>query len=935
MILMTTFLMTFNFFLKRLFLNLTEIFKPNLFCNGFRSKFILLLCILEILWTMPTPEEIVKKKREILELLDQTCQKCPEEIAIQRNDKTITYALLDTLANQLANCLIANQLPKGSIIAVMLDDRINIIIALIGILRAGCVFVPLDPEFPEKRLRHIVKELSPDGFITQTHRRIVANMTDKKTRLLNLEGNQSADKAEQIIPIIEVLNSFSAEKPSVSIDNEAMCYIYHTSGSTGTPKGIAGRLKSISHFIRWEIETFNVSQGWRISQFTMPTFDAFLRDVFVALCAGGTICIPPENNKLLDSQTLLDWIDKQQINLIHCVPALFKIMVASALDSEKLKSLQYILMAGEVLPVSDVKTWMETYERKIQLVNLYGASETTMVKFYHLVQESDVERGFIPIGQPMKGAKAIILDDNQELCPQGIIGELYIRTPYLTQGYYNKPELTQAVFVPNPFSQNPDDLIYKTGDLARVLSDGHFQFIGRKDNQVKIRGIRVELGEIEKVLIHHRLIKNAVVLFREDNTGVQRLVAYIVPALKQEPKTSELQRFLKEKLPEYMVPSIFITLEAIPLTSHGKIDRQALPKPAQIRQQPEKTFLASRNALELQMTKIWEKVLGISPIGIHDNFFDLGGHSLLAISLLSKIEKQFSKRLPLITLFQLPTIAEQASLLSESNQNIMAWQALEAIQPQGTYPPFFMMGSTHLARALLPWLGTNQPVFGLNVFGFYPQDNKPHSIHDIQTLAKQCIQEIQTVQPKGPYYLAGYCGDAKAAFEIAQLLHANGQEVAVLALFDGFLGLTKQGQQGYSLHQHWLNLLELGPSYLIQKIRQKGQYYLQEIKQQWLSPLGNKLNLWIHKTPSTQFRYTSFINAYNQARAHYVPQTYPGNITLFFASEWRVKEVSAFTQLATGQIEIYEIQGYHDNLFVTPQVEMLGKQLRACLEKNR
>ncbi|MEK8017264.1 MAG: amino acid adenylation domain-containing protein, partial [Candidatus Parabeggiatoa sp.] len=794
----------------------------------------------------------MKKKRGILELLDQTCQNYPENIAIQRNDKAVTYALLDTLANQLANYLMANQLPKGSIIAVMLDDRINIIIALIGILRAGCVFVPLDPEFPEGRLRHIVKELSPDGFITQPHRRIVANMTDKKTRLLNLEGNQSTNKAKQLIPIIEALNSFSAEKPSVSIDNEAMCYIYHTSGSTGTPKGIAGRLKSISHFIRWEIETFNVSQGWRISQFTMPTFDAFLRDVFVALCAGGTICIPPENNKLLDSQTLIDWIDKQQINLIHCVPALFKIMVSDALDSQKLKSLQYILMAGEVLPVYDVKTWMDTYERKIQLVNLYGASETTMVKFYHGVQKSDVERGFIPIGQPMKGAKAIILDDNQELCPQGIIGELYIRTPFLTLGYYNKPELTQAVFVPNPFSQNPDDLIYKTGDLARVLSDGHFQFIGRKDNQVKIRGIRVELGEIEKVLIHHRLVKNAVVLFREDNSGNQRLVAYIVPALEQAPKTNELQRFLKEKLPEYMVPSIFITLEAIPLTSHGKIDRQALPKPAKIRQQPEKNLVAPKNALELQLTQIWEKVLGISPIGIQDNFFDLGGHSLLAITLLSQIEKHFNKRLPLITLFQLPTIAQQASLLSESNPDI-AWQALEAIQPQGTYPPLFMMGSTHLARALLPWLGTNQPVFGLNVFGFYDQDKKQHGIQDIQTLAQHCIEEIQTVQPEGPYYLAGYCGDAKAAFEIAQQLHANGQEVAVLALFDGFLGVTKQGQQGYSLHQHRLNFLELGPSYLFQKMRQKGQYYLQEIQQHWFSPLGNKLNLWIHKTPSTQF----------------------------------------------------------------------------------
>jgi amino acid adenylation domain-containing protein len=870
---------------------------------------------------------------EILEQLDQTCQHFKEHIAIQWNDKQVTYAVLDNKANRLANCLIASQLPKGSIVAVILDDRINIIITLIGILRAGCVFVPLDPEFPEERLRHIVTELSPDCFITQTKfNRLVAHISNhnKKSRLLNIEGNNASEKAH-LVPIIEPLNYFSAEKPTVSVDNEAMCYIYYTSGSTGVSKGIAGRLKSISHFIRWEIETFNVVSGWRVSQFTMPTFDAFLRDVFVPLGVGGTICIPPERNELLDSKTLIDWIDNQQINLIHCVPSLFRIMVNGDLDSHKLPSLKYILMAGEVLHVSEVKKWLETYTNKIKLVNLYGPSETTMVKFCHLVQESDLKRGFIPIGKSIKGAKALILDDEKEVCPLGIKGELYLRTPYMTLGYYNNPELTQEVFIKNPFTENPSDLIYKTGDLARVLSDGNFQLIGRKDNQVKIRGIRIELGEIENILINHQFINEAVVLFREDIPDNQRLVAYTVPALEQYPTTSELQSFLKERLPGYMVPSIFVMLEAMPLTNNSKIDRHALPIPEQTRQAPEETFVAPRNKLEFQLAKIWQKVLGIQSIGIHDNFFDLGGHSLLAVTLLSRIEKMFDKHLHLMRFYQAPTIAQLANLLRDKNDTV-SWNVLEVVRPQnGTCPPFFMMGPSRLAKALLSVLEPEQPIYGLNVLTLQPSDSTT-PLTDIKKLAKRCIQEIQTVQPEGPYYLSGYCIDAPVAFEIAQQLYADGKKVALLALFDAFLNKIPQWEHGYSLNHHWLNWLEMGLSYPLQKIRTKWQRFLRKRELKLFGQSPEKLKKTQKALPS-QLQYTLFLNAYREAAANYVPQIYPGHITFFFASEWRLKDSSAFAQSATGNVEIYQIRGYHESLFVSPQLEEMGKLLRRCLEE--
>ncbi len=862
----------------------------------------------------------------ILEQLDQTCQNFKEKIAIEQNDKQITYAVLDNMANRLANCLIANQLPKGSIIAVILDDRIDIIVTLIGILRAGCVFVPLDPEFPKERLRHIVTELSPDCFITQIKfNRLVAQVSNqtKNSRLLNIDGN-SSDGQKNIVPIIEPLNSFSAEKPTVSVDNEAMCYIYYTSGSTGTPKGIAGRLKSISHFIRWEIETFNVVSGWRVSQFTMPTFDAFLRDVFVPLGVGGTICIPPDRNELLDSKTLMDWIDSQQINFIHCVPSLFRIMVNGDLDSQKLQSLKYILMAGEVLHVSEVKKWLETYSSKIQLVNLYGPSETTMVKFCHFVQESDLKRGFIPIGKPIKGAKALILDDEKEVCPFGIKGELYLRTPYMTLGYYNNPELTQAVFIKNPFSDNPSDLIYKTGDLARVLSDGNFQFLGRKDNQVKIRGIRIELGEIENVLINHHLIKEAVVLLREDIPGNQRLVAYTVPALEPHPTTSELQRFLKERLPDYMVPSIFVMLEAMPLTNNGKIDRHVLPVPEPTRQAPEETFVAPRNKLEFQLANIWQKVLGIQSIGVYDNFFDLGGHSLLAVTLLSRIEKMFDKHLPLMTLFQAPNIAQLAAILKK--EGVPDRHILVIIQSQGTCYPFLFIGSTNYARALAPMLGNNQPVYGLNIFGLQPSDGTVPLLN-VKDIARQYCQKIRTVQPKGPYYLGGYCADAKIALEIAQQFQADGEKIALLA----FIDVVWQPQGSY-FHRHWHNFLEMGFSYISHKARQKFNHTKTLLKLS-LSKRAKTFYRHTQKKSPRQLQDLQFINSFRAALNNYEPQPYLGRITLFLSSDWRLKHSAALSQLATGGLEVYEVAGYHDNLFVAPQVEILGKQLKCCLEE--
>ncbi|BAZ10885.1 amino acid adenylation domain-containing protein [Calothrix sp. NIES-4071] len=599
----------------------------------------------------------------ILEWLDKACKIFKEKTAIEWNDKQISYGTLDSMANRLTNFLIANQLSKGSIIALLIDDRIEFIASIIGILRAGCVFVPLDPKFPDGRLCKIIADVSPDCFIIEAkfNSLVTKIKTDdnKTSKIIHLAENSAFNKFDgNIISINQSLANSSTERQFVSVDPNDMCYIYYTSGSTGTPKGIAGRLKGISHFIRWEIQTFNIAPEWKFSQFTMPTFDAFLRDIFTPLCVGGTICIPPDKSTTINSTLLIDWINSKKINLIHCVPSLFGVLASGDLNPHKFNSLKYILMAGESLPVSDVKKWVQIYDTRIKLINLYGATETTMVKFYYEIQKSDINRDFIPIGKPIEGAEAMVLDEYGNVCSCEVFGELYINTPYQTLGYYNNPELTKKVFVKNPFSENPNDTIYKTGDLARLLNDGNYQFGGRKDNQVKIRGIRVELEDIENQLRNHDFVESAIVLFREDEPGERRLVAYIVPKQKTALTVSDLRHFIQERLPDYMVPSVFVILETFPLTSNGKVDRRALPTPNTSGKSLEVDFVVPHTSTQELIAAIFSEVLGLEQVGIYDNFFALGGHSLLVIKVISRLQQTFNVELSVLTLFEAPTVVE-------------------------------------------------------------------------------------------------------------------------------------------------------------------------------------------------------------------------------------------------------------------------------------
>src|SRR5215213_8058625 len=580
------------------------------------------------------------KHEPVQQLFDRMAQSMPEQIAISCGETRITYRELQHRTDKLAHQLISGGARKGSIVAILLDSKVDAITSIIAVLKAGAVFVPFDPLLPELRLETMIKDVTPDLFISEAHLTQRLNGSSHGT-VLSLDLDQ---------PAVDDLSASPAAEPSAPDD---FCYVYFTSGSTGRPKGIAGRLKGIDHFIRWQIETLGIGKDDRVSQLLPLSFDGSLRDIFVPLCAGGTICVPEHQEIVTDAQELVSWLDRERISLIHCVPTLFRALLNEDLQADHFRALRYVLLSGEALLPADVGRWMDVFGQRVKLINLYGTSETTMAKFIYQVQSGDEKLRSVPVGKPMPGARALIVDEDGQACPPGAIGEIYIRTPYRSLGYYKQPELTSQVFITNPFNNDPADIVYKTGDLGRMLEDGNIELLGRLDQQVKVRGVRVELEEINNLLRSVAGVKDVAVVDQKDAGGGNYLCAYVVG--NGELELNVLREHLQERLPNSMVPSAFVIMEKLPRTISGKLDRRALPSPGQMLANKSKSA-APLTAVEEVLANIWCRVLGLEQVGVHDSFFELGGHSLLATKVLGRIRDVFHTEVTLRQLFETPTV---------------------------------------------------------------------------------------------------------------------------------------------------------------------------------------------------------------------------------------------------------------------------------------
>jgi amino acid adenylation domain-containing protein len=611
--------------------------------------------------------------------LDESFKKHGTRTAIEWGPRVITYSQLEKNAGYISDWISREGIKSGSFIGICLADKIDLISMMIAILKARCVFVILDTELPAKRIQTMIR---------LTHTRILFLDAKNKKKLFGGSDNNRIEKTVQAI----IPDNFIYKKGDLGswpvtrrgnggeYHREDKIYIYFTSGSSGTPKAILGKNKSLLHFIDWEIETFGIDETFRVSQLNSPGFDAFLRDVFTPLCAGAALCIPESKDTVMHRQALVNWIDREQIRLIHCVPSVFRIFNSRDLVTGNFKSLKYVLLSGERLIPHELTHWFNVFADRIQLVNLYGTSETTMVKTCYFIKESDTRKSRIPVGKPIKGSRLFILDESFKVCAKEFTGEIYIRTPFMTFGYYNDPQANKEKFIPNPFTNDPNDNFHKTGDLGRVLEDGNIDVLGRIDGQVKIRGIRIELEEIESAILKHTAVDEALVIDREDTAGDRYLCAYFVSQREITPE--ECREYLSMDLPAYMIPSYFMPLRSIPVTSNGKIDRSALPEP-QLKAGDD--YIPPRDNLEKKLVEIWSEVLGLENhfIGINHNFFQLGGHSLKAVFMIEKVHKKLNVKLRLTEVFRKTNIRELAEYISGLTTDIFT--AIEPVEKRDHY----------------------------------------------------------------------------------------------------------------------------------------------------------------------------------------------------------------------------------------------------------
>jgi aspartate racemase len=592
----------------------------------------------------------------IQHLFEAQVEQTPQAIAVSFNNEQLTYSQLNRRANQLAHHLQAQGVGPEVCVGLCLERSLEMIVGILGILKAGGAYVPLDPEYPQERLRFMLSDTQAPLLLTQ--QRLVSELPEQQGRVICLDTDWAAVDQE------------SDTNPSSQATAESLAYVMYTSGSTGRPKGTCISHRNVVRLVQ-NTNYAELSASEVILQFAPISFDAATLEIWGALLNGGRLVVFPAHKPTLAE--LGEVIQQNQVTTLWLTAGLFQQMVDDHLES--LKSVHQLLAGGDVLSVPHVLKVLQELDG-CTLINGYGPTEnTTFTTCYPMTDPNQVGTN-VSIGRPIAQTQVYILDRQLQPVPIGVRGELYIGGDGLARSYLNRPELTAEKFIPNPFSAEPGARLYKTGDAARYLADGNIEFLGRLDDQVKIRGFRVELGEIETVLGQHPGVQKNVILAQADSAGSKRLVAYVVPSREPAPPSSEWRKYLKQKLPGYMIPTTFVTMAKLPLNPNGKVDRQALPAPAKARPDlGEGTFVAPRTKVEEVVAGICAEVLELERIGIYDNFFELGGHSLLAMQVISRLGEAFQMELSLRSLFEAPTVAGLAKHVETIRQTVQNLRA--------------------------------------------------------------------------------------------------------------------------------------------------------------------------------------------------------------------------------------------------------------------
>lgn len=894
---------------------------------------------------LPDPTAPLSKewRGAIQSRLAENASRNPEKTAIVSPEGDWSYRVLDRSSNKLANGFASRGVERGNIVAIYAHRSAALVWAIMGVLKAGAATLILDPAYPASRLITYLQIAKPKAWVQleaagpldeDLERYVAAQDWACRVTLPSSLDNPPAEVSE-----------YSDHAPNRVVGADDIACVTFTSGTTGIPKGVLGRHGPLTHFLPWQADAFGLDASTRFSMLSGLAHDPLQRDIFTPLWLGATICIPhPETFR--SPSGLAEWMAQAQVSFAFLTPAMASLLTETADRNLSVPTLRGVIFVGDKLTKSDVDR-LRKLAPNVVCTGSYGATETQRAVGYYIVHQDASgmpSKEVYPSGHGMPGVQLLVLGEAQQRAGIGEIGEIYVRSPHLAKGYLDDEELTRSRFIPNPWSNDPEDRLYRTGDLGRYLPDGNVEFLGRADRQVKLRGFRIEPAEIESALLDHPAIQQAAVTLVQRDPQDVRLAAYLVTQDEAPLSTSLLRSFLRDRLPDYMIPTDYVVLPRLPLTPNLKIDFAALPA------QPVKSHAPATGVplsnTELRLAKVWQKVLGVPEVERDDDFFDLGGHSLIAVRLFAQIEAQFGKRLPVALLFRAPTLEQLAQAIEGEAESAFN-STIVPITSNGAKPPFFcvhglgggVLGYSELARKL----GPDRPFYGLQALGLYGEE--PH--RQVETMAAYYVKAMRQVQSRGPYYVGGYCYGGIVAFEMARQLESAGEPVGGVAIFEGYAISRAEGRKQLWRPQamartafnlpYWL--IDYGP----RAYAQMRAHRMSEGKSTWqerVLEIDRRVALLdphelavAEEIPPAHRR---VIAAHLQALREYHPPPYGGRVTLF-----RVRALSLFRaadpamgwgSLARGGVDIRIIPGAHHNILERPYVNELAKQLEKMLE---
>lgn len=870
------------------------------------------------------------QKACIHEVIEKQAEKNPDKTAAIFRADQLTYHVLNAKASCLARYLRSIGAGPGTLVGIHVWPSLDMLVAVLGVLKAGSAYLPLDPSFPAERLSFMLED--SNVVLLLTHQQLAKREEFPTGQFQTICLDTDWDS-------IALHKGPDLESKATSSD---LAYVIYTSGSTGKPKGVQICHRSVVNFLESMKHCPGIDADDVLLSVTTLSFDISVLELLLPLVAGATVALV-SREETYDGLMLPMRIAEAGATIMQATPTTWRILLEAGWEGNpRLK----ILCGGEAFP-PDLANQLLGKCRS--LWNMYGPTETTI--WSSVYQVTDEQKNAVPIGRPIANTQMYILDGEMKPAPVGISGRLYIGGDGLAKGYLNRPEINSSKFVSNPFSIE-NERLYDTGDLARYLPDGNIVYLNRIDSQVKIRGFRIELGDIESALGKHDLVRQNAVAVREVVPGDKQLVAYIVPetnakVLAHDQKQNEkdnrdviaaLRDHLQNKLPQYMLPGSYVLLESLPLTPNGKIDRKSLPL---VRSELFASRTKSRlpeTEIEKMLAGIWKRVLNKKDIRAQDNFFDIGGHSLLAVRVFAEIEKAFGKRLPLATILQKPTIEELAAVIGKETYK-PSWSSLVPIQTKGSKNPFYCIhgagGNVLLYRDLAKHLGTDQPLFGLQAKGL---DGNSAHLSSVEEMAAAYIEEILMHQPDGPYHIGGYCLGGSIAFEMARQLDDMGKEVGIVALLDTQRNwivenpMIRLYQSIQNVGFHLGNLINAG----IGGIR---PFLSEKTREAWRRTKRRSTAFLSRIAYGCGFRKTEPLLAMekinDRAADKYIPSPYSGRITIFKAKRayagYGDKQLGWGNGLAAG-VDVEQLSVYPAGMLIEPFVAELAHRLRIKLD---